>query len=71
MGSSDNWTSISIPNYYGVQTIQTDNSIEPATAEEKTAPVCTKEEWEKFCEEEGLIDADSREYNNEYSLTAW
>jgi hypothetical protein len=44
----------------GSQTIQTNNTVDVGTDEKP--PVCTNEEWDKFCEEEGLEDG-----NNGYS----
>ena len=53
---SDAWT-ISTPSNYGIQATDTiGNSIEDKP------PVCTNEEWENFCEEEGLTDYDYQNY---------
>ena len=38
----------------GSPTIQAGNTVDVGT--EEKPPVCTNEEWEKFCEEEGLED---------------
>lgn len=46
----------------GSPTIQVGDVVNTGT--EEKPPVCTTEEWEKFCEEEGLEDG--TKYNNEY-----
>ena len=57
----------------GSQTIQTNNDVDVGTDEKP--PVCTNEEWDKFCEEEGLEDGNgystytSDIYTN--ATTAW
>jgi len=38
----------------GSQTTQASNTVDIGM--EEKPPVCTNEEWEKFCEEEGLED---------------
>lgn len=47
-------------NYYEIYTWQGPNTIQIYNTEEvvtkEKPPVCTTEEWEKFCEEEGLED---------------
>lgn len=50
----------------GSPTIQADNTVD--TGIEEKPPVCTTEEWEKFCEEEGLEDVNM--YST-YTTTAW
>lgn len=51
----------------GSQTTQASNTIDTGT--EEKPPVCTNEEWEKFCEEEGLEDGNG--YTNDiYTTTA-
>lgn len=48
-------------------TIQASNTVD--TGMEDKPPVCTTEEWEKFCEEEGLEDVNG--YTNDvYTTTA-
>ena len=54
----------------GSQTTKASNTVD--TGIEEKPPVCTNEEWEKFCEEEGLEDGDRYTtdiYTN--STTAW
>lgn len=47
----------------GSQTIQASNTVD--TGIEEKAPVCTNEEWEKFCEEEGLEDGEGYTYTTD------
>jgi hypothetical protein len=55
----------------GSQNTQDNNLVDTGT--EEKPPVCTNEEWDKFCEEEGLEDGNgytSDIYtNNTYSHT--
>lgn len=44
----------------GSQTIQASNTVDTGT--EVNPPVCTTEEWEKFCEDEGLEDDNGNIY---------
>lgn len=44
----------------GSQTTQASNTVDTGT--EEKPPVCTTEEWEKFCEEEGLEDGNGNSY---------
>lgn len=56
-------SSLSIQPQYtlcGSQTTQASNTV--ATGMEEKPPVCTNEEWEKFCEEEGLEDGNGNSY---------
>ena len=46
-------------------TIQASNTVD--TGMEEKQPVCTNEEWEKFCEEEGLEDGNV--YTNDFYTT--
>ena len=47
--------------------MQESNTVD--TGMEEKPPVCTNEEWEKFCEEEGLEDGNG--YTNDvYTTTA-
>lgn len=55
----------------GSQTTQASNTVDIGM--EEKPPVCTTEEWEKFCEEEGLEDGivGYNSYANDcYTLTA-
>lgn len=67
--SSNDLCSSSIQPQYtlcGSQTTQASNTV--ATGMEEKPPVCTNEEWEKFCEEEGLEDGNG--YTNDvYTAT--
>lgn len=57
----------------GSNSIQASNTVDVGT--EEKPPVCTNEEWDKFCEEEGLEDGNgystytSDIYTN--TTTAW
>lgn len=57
----------------GSPTIKADNTVD--TGIEEKPPVCTNEEWDKFCEEEGLEDGNG--FSNyttdvfENAITAW
>lgn len=57
----------------GSQSTQADNTVDTGT--EEKAPVCTNEEWDKFCEEEGLEDGGYSTYTSDVytnaTLTAW
>lgn len=64
--SSKDFDSLSIQPQYtlcGSQTTQASNTVDTGT--EVNPTVCTTEEWEKFCEEEGLEDG----YGNSYYTT--
>lgn len=50
----DTWDNQHYYTLRGPHTIQIYNTEEVVTKEKP--PVCTTEEWEKFCEEEGLED---------------
>lgn len=54
--SSNDLCNVSIQPQYTLRchTIQASNTVD--TGMEEKPPVCTNEEWEKFCEEEGLED---------------
>lgn len=56
----------------GSPTIQVGDVVNTGT--EEKSPVCTTEEWEKFCEEEGLEDGivgyNSSYANDSYTLAA-
>ena len=61
--SSKDFGSLSIQPQYtlcGSQTTQASNTVDTGT--EVNPPVCTTEEWEKFCEEEGLEDGNGNSY---------
>lgn len=61
--SSKDFGSSSIQPQYtlcGSQTTQASNTVDTGT--EVNPPVCTTEEWEKFCEEEGLEDGNGNSY---------
>lgn len=61
--SSKDFGSLSIQPQYilrGSQTTQASNTVDTGT--EVKPPVCTTEEWEKFCEEEGLEDGNGNSY---------
>lgn len=61
--SSNDLCSLSIQPQYtlcGLQTTQASNTVDTCT--EVKPPVCTTEEWEKFCEEEGLEDGNGNSY---------
>lgn len=61
--SSNDLCSLSIQPQYtlcGSQTTQASNTVDTGT--EVKPPVCTTEEWEKFCEEEGLEDGNGNSY---------
>ena len=61
--SSKYFGSLSIQPQYtlrGSQTTQASNTVYTGT--EEKPPVCTTEEWEKFCEEEGLEDGNGNSY---------
>lgn len=66
--SSKDFGSLSFPQYTlrGSPTKQAGNTVD--TGIEEKPPVCTTEEWEKFCEEEGLEDVNR--YST-YTTTAW
>lgn len=61
--SSNDLCSLSIQPQYilcGSQITQASNTVDTGT--EVNPPVCTTEEWEKFCEEEGLEDGNGNSY---------
>lgn len=61
--SSNDLCSLSIQPQYilrGSQTTQASNTVDTGT--EVKPPVCTTEEWEKFCEDEGLEDDNGNSY---------
>lgn len=61
--SSKDFGSLSIQPQYtlcGSQTTQASNTVDTGT--EVNPPVCTTEEWEKFCEDEGLEDDNGNSY---------
>lgn len=55
----------------GSPTTKASNTVD--TGIEEKPPVCTNEEWEKFCEEEGLEDGNGCYTTDIYtnSTTAW
>lgn len=56
----------------GSHPIQSDDTVDTGAAEK--APVCTNEEWDKFCEEEGLEDGGYSTYASDVytnATTAW
>ena len=61
--SSNDLCSSSIQPQYilcGSQPTQASNTVYTGT--EEKPPVCTTEEWEKFCEDEGLEDGNWNSY---------
>jgi len=56
----------------GSQNAQDNNLVDIGT--EEKPPVCTNEEWDKFCEEEGLEDGivgyNGSYANDSYTLTS-
>lgn len=69
--SSNDLGSLSIQSQYTLHgpTIQASNTVD--TGMEEKPPVCTTEEWEKFCEEEGLEDGIGYStYSDIYTTTA-
>lgn len=55
----------------GSQATKASNTVD--TGIEEKPPVCTNEEWDKFCEEEGLEDGNGCYTTDIYtnSTTAW
>ena len=57
----------------GSQNTQDNNLVDTGT--EEKPPVCTNEEWDKFCEEEGLEDGivghNGTYANDSCTFTAW
>lgn len=69
--SSNDLCNVSIQPQYTLRcpTIQASNTVD--TGMEEKPPVCTNEEWEKFCEEEGLEDGNGfSTYTNNFYTTA-
>ena len=73
--SSNDLGTLSIQPQYtlrGSQNAQDNNLVDIGT--EEKPPVCTNEEWDKFCEEEGLEDGivgyNGSYANDSYTLTS-
>lgn len=67
--SSKTWSYKPQYTLCGSQTTQASNTVDTGT--EVNPPVCTTEEWEKFCEEEGLEDVTgTTPYTNNFYTTA-
>ena len=59
------WTAISLPSVQQY-TLRSQSQDTIGNGIEDKPPVCTQEEWDKFCEEEGLENAyaDNSAYTN-------